>query len=399
METGFWLAMLFAAAFVVNIVVKYALVKLIHHFLSGLTFIHGQDLVKSKVLSRLANAAPAFIISEGIGSVPGLPTGAMKVIDNVTSAVIILVFAMAISAGLDLFLTLWQRNSRNQTRSIKGYIQVLSIAVYVVAIILIIATIVDRSPTILLSGLGALTAVLILVFQDTLLGLVASVQIHSSNMVRVGDWIEMPTQNADGFVTEIALYTVKVKNWDNTVTTVPIRSIVSQSVKNWRAMQESGGRRIKRTLPIDQKSIRNLTPEEIERLRRIRSLRAHIERKTSEISEWNQSIGPEAAAADLRGLTNIGAFRAYVESYLRGHPEVHKDYLLLVRYMQPGPEGLPLEIYCFTNTVIFGEYEVIQSDIFDHLYAVLPEFGLRLFQLPTGSDMRDLGQTIATRRE
>jgi len=180
---------------------------------------------------------------------------------------------------------------------------------------------------------------------------------------------------------------------------VPIRSIVSQSVKNWRAMQESGGRRIKRTLPIDQKSIRNLTTEEIERLRRIRSLRAHIERKTSEISEWNQAIGPEAAAADLRGLTNIGAFRAYVESYLRGHPEVHKDYLLLVRYMQPGPEGLPLEVYCFTTTVIFGEYEVIQSDIFDHLYAVLPEFGLRLFQLPTGSDMRDLGQTIAMGRD
>lgn len=386
-----WLALLVGAALLVNGVARYALVKLLHHLLSGVNALYGQDVIESKLLPRLAQAAPVVIISEGVFAVPGLPAGMATVIYNVASAVLIMVFARAIAAGIDLFYLIWQRNGRNSTRSIKGYVQVVSIGVYVLAFILMIAAVMDRSPAILLSGLGALTAVLILVFQDTLLGLVASVQIHSSNLVRVGDWIEMPTQNADGFVTEIALYTVKVKNWDNTVTTVPIRAVVSQSVKNWRAMQESGGRRIKRTLPIDQESIRNLTAEELDRLRHVRGLQDYIARKTSEISEWNAAIGPAASRVDLRGLTNVGAFRAYVESYLRGHPEVHKDFLLLVRYMQPGPEGLPLEVYCFTTTVVFGEYEAIQSEIFDHLYAVLPEFGLKLFQLPTGGDLRVLG--------
>lgn len=386
-----WLALLVGAALLVNGVARYALVKLLHHLLSGVNALYGQDVIESKLLPRLAQTAPVVIISEGVFAVPGLPAGMATVIYNVASAVLIMVFARAIAAGIDLFYLIWQRNGRNSTRSIKGYVQVVSIGVYVLAFILMIAAVMDRSPAILLSGLGALTAVLILVFQDTLLGLVASVQIHSSNLVRVGDWIEMPTQNADGFVTEIALYTVKVKNWDNTVTTVPIRAVVSQSVKNWRAMQESGGRRIKRTLPIDQESIRNLTAEELDRLRHVRGLQDYIARKTSEISEWNAAIGPAASRVDLRGLTNVGAFRAYVESYLRGHPEVHKDFLLLVRYMQPGPEGLPLEVYCFTTTVVFGEYEAIQSEIFDHLYAVLPEFGLKLFQLPTGGDLRVLG--------
>ena len=268
--------------------------------------------------------------------------------------------------------------------------QLVKLAVFAVATILVIATLMDRSPLILLSGVGALAAVLMLVFQDTLLSLVASVQISSGDMLRVGDWIEMPQMNADGEVIDIALHTVKIQNWDKTITTLPTRKLISDPFKNWRGMQESGGRRIKRSLFLDQNSARFLTAPEEARLRRFRLLHGYLEEKDRELRDWNARQGVDDPF-NARRLTNLGTFRAYVERYLRSHPGIRPDMTLLVRHMAPTPKGLPLEIYCFTTTTAWNAYEAIQADIVDHLLAILPEFGLRVFQNPSGADLSRLG--------
>src|SRR6056297_2470098 len=254
--------------------------------------------------------------------------------------------------------------------------------------IVIISILADRSPVVFLSGLGALTAVLLLVFRDTILSLVASVQIMSNDMIRIGDWVEMPQAHADGDVIDIALHTVKIQNWDKTFTTVPTHKFISESFRNWRGMKESGGRRIKRPLHLDVNSVGFLEEEEIEHLGRYEFLREYMEQKRREITEANgRSLGDDKVLPERRRLTNVGTFRAYVLHYLKNHPRIHKDMTLLVRQLQPGPEGLPLEIYCFANDTVWANYEGIQADIFDHMLAILPEFGLRAYQKPAGSDL------------
>jgi miniconductance mechanosensitive channel len=330
---------------------------------------------------------PALVISAGIVLIPDLPAAAVTVVKNVANAFIILTLAMTLAAALNVAETIYNRRPQAKLKPIKSFIQIVKIAVYSIAAILIIATLIDRSPIILLSGLGAMAAVLILVFQDTLLSLVAGIQISSTDMVRVGDWIEMPALDADGEVVDIALHTVRVQNWDKTVSAIPIRKLVTESFKNWRGMQESGGRRIKRAISLDQTSIRFLMPEEIERLSRLRHLEGYLKGKLVELKAWNSRLGDRSRIdANTRRMTNVGTFRAYVEAYLRDHPQVHQGMTLMVRQLRPGPEGLPLEIYCFTNTTAWGEYEAIQADIFDHLFALLPEFGLSIFQNPSGAD-------------
>ena len=234
-----------------------------------------------------------------------------------------------------------------------------------------------------------------LIFQDTLLSLVASVQISSGDMIRVGDWVEMPQLNADGDVIDIALHTVRIQNWDKTITSIPTKRFISDSFKNWRGMQESGGRRLKRSLFIDQHSIHFLTQEELEHLKGFKLLEGYFDEKLSELNEWNAKhikTNP-GQTMDSRKLTNIGTFRAYIDKYIRNNPGIHQTGMtLMVRQLSPTPEGLPMEIYCFTNTTAWTEYEAIQSDIFDHLLAIAPEFNLRVYQAPSGSDMRALSQ-------
>src|SRR5690606_14378628 len=274
----------------------------------------------------------------------------------------------------------------------------VQIVIYAIATILVIATLIDRSPLILLSGLGAMAAVLMLIFQDSLLSLVASVQISSSDIIRVGDWVEMPALNADGDVIDIALHTVKVQNWDKTITSIPTKRFISDSFKNWRGMQESGGRRIKRSLYLDQQSVHFLNNEERQRLYRFNLLEDYLVKKRQEIDEWNTKLeeaGKEPV--NTRRVTNLGTFRAYVQHYLQRHPGIHQDMTLMVRQLAPTAEGLPLEIYCFTNTVAWAQYEGIQADIFDHLLAILPEFGLRVFQAPGGADFREWRDSFGQR--
>jgi miniconductance mechanosensitive channel len=253
----------------------------------------------------------------------------------------------------------------------------------------IITILSDRSPVVFLSGLGALTAVLMLVFRDTILSLVASVQIMSNDMIRIGDWVEMPQANADGDVIDIALHTVKIQNWDKTISAIPTHRFISESFKNWRGMSESGGRRIKRALYLDLNSVHFLGDAEIEHLSRHEFLRAYMREKRQALAAVNERTPSDPdVIPERRRLTNVGTFRAYVKHYLRNHPRVHQDLTLLVRQLAPGPKGLPLEIYCFTNDTAWASYEGIQADIFDHLIAILPEFGLRAYQEPAGRDFQ-----------
>lgn len=340
------------------------------------------------VIKRLAHAVPAVVIYLGVPLLPGLPEGLVAVVRNVAAAYVVLTAAQALSAFLSSLQDIYEARDpeRARSRPIKGYLQVAKIVLFVLAAVLVIAVLVEKSPLLLLSGFGAMTAVLMLVFKDTILSLVASVQIQSNDMVRVGDWIEMPKYGADGDVIDVALHTVKVQNWDKTITTIPTHTLIADSFKNWRGMSESGGRRIKRALPIDQGTVRYLSDEEREGLSRFVLLQPYLERKAAELAEWNASRAGKAPV-NLRRLTNLGTFRAYARAYLQAHKGIRDDMTLLVRQLDPGPQGLPIEIYCFTTTTAWGEYEDIQSDIFDHLLAILPEFGLRAYQQPSGADV------------
>ncbi len=389
------LSLLLLAAWLANWVVKRILLRGLYRALKATPIGQDGSLHDSRVIARLANIVPALIISAGITLVPNLPKAVVAVTGNVCSAFIVLTIALAISGVLTLLNNIYQKRPNAHLKPIKGYVQVLKILLFAIAAILMVASLIDRSPLILLSGLGAMAAVLMLIFQDTLLSLVASVQISSSDIVRVGDWIEMPQLNADGDVIDIALHTVKVQNWDKTITTIPTKRFISDPFKNWRGMQESGGRRIKRSLLLDQTSISFLSPEQITRLQRFLLLGQYLNSKQSELLSWNSALAEASQEpANTRRVTNIGTFRAYVEHYLRQHPGIHQEMTQLVRQLSPTADGLPLELYCFTNTIAWSRYEAIQSDIFDHLLAILPEFGLRVFQHPSGADMRELKHSL-----
>jgi len=383
------LILLLIAVWLSDLVTKQILMRGVRRILVHTPLGRDPSVGFDKVVSRLAHVVPALVLFAGIGLVVGLPDAVVTVVRNVCNAYVVLTVAMAINSLLTSINLVYSHRPRANDRPIKGYLQVLQIVVYAVAAILIVASLLDRSPLILFSGLGAMAAVLMLIFQDTLLSLVASVQLSTSDIVRVGDWIEMPQLNADGDVIDIALHTVKVQNWDRTITTIPTKRLISESFKNWRGMQESGGRRIKRALYLDQNSVHFLSPEQEEDLQRFSLLSDYLKEKDAEISAWNADLAERGLdPINSRQVTNIGTFRAYVERYLRSHSGINQNMTLMVRQLSPGPQGLPLEIYCFTSSVAWVVYEGVQADIFDHLLAILPEFGLRIFQEPSGPDLK-----------
>lgn len=380
---------LLLAAWLLNWIVKRILVRGFYRLLRSTSFGQDQELNHHRVIGRLANIVPALVLAGGIELVPGRPDALVTVVQNVCSAFIVLTIALALGSALNMVNVLYSRRPSARLKPIKGYVQVSKIVIYAIAVILMIATLIDRSPLILLSGLGAMAAVLLLIFQDTLLSLVASVQISSNDIIRVGDWIEMPQLNADGDVIDIALHTVKVQNFDKTITTIPTKRFITDSFRNYRGMQEAGGRRIKRALNIDQNSVHFLSDAEREHLHRFNLLDDYLTAKEQELADWNRKLEKRGQEpVNTRRVTNLGTFRAYVERYLRAHPGVHQGMTLLVRQMPLSSEGLPVEIYCFTNTTVWAQYEGIQGDIFDHLLSILPEFGLHVFQHPSGRDFR-----------
>lgn len=393
---------LLAAAVISYFVIRPALMAIVHKAASKTASQWDDALTGHKVFSRILHVIPALVVYMGvgleIGSESGLnfPDQLVTVTRNVALAYMTLMLTLAASAALAAGNDVYETYPISKDRPLKGIVQVLQIIVFVVGGIILVANLIDESPTILLSGLGAMTAVMLLVFKDTILGLVASLQLTANDMVRVGDWIEMPAYGADGDVIDVALHTVKIQNFDKTITTIPTYKLIAESFKNWRGMSEAGGRRIKRSLHIDQSSIRFLTDDEIDGLRQFALLREHFEAKRRELEEAAKSLGEDGKIdVNRRRLTNIGVFRAYVKSYLSQHPKIHHDMTVMVRQLKPGPEGLPIEIYCFTRTTEWLAYEDVQSDIFDHILAILPEFGLRLFQKPTGTDLAEFSERAA----
>jgi miniconductance mechanosensitive channel len=281
---------------------------------------------------------------------------------------------------------------------IKGAIQAVKLILFIAGVIFILSLLLGKSPFYFLSGIGAMTAVLLLIFRDALLGLVAGIQISANRNVRVGDWVEMPTHLADGDVIDISLTTVKIQNWDKTITSIPTYDLISRPFKNWRGMSESGGRRIKRAIMIDLQTIRFADQAMIASFRKISLLRPYLEQKIAEVDQFNRENGIDDIPSNGRCLTNVGTFRAYCEAYLRAHPRIHQGLTFLVRQLEPGPKGLPLEIYVFVNDIAWSNYEKIQSDIFDHLLAILPAFQLSAFQEPSGWDFKALVEHDGTQK-
>jgi len=380
--TGLVLSGLLGVAALANWVTKRILLRGLHHLLNRLPGAEtGRGSHLMRVISRLSNVVPSQIIAVGISGVPELPHELVSLLIRLCQIWAVLTVALAVSHALDAVNDLYDRRSDARDKPIKGYLQVIKIIVFAAAGLSIVATLVGVELRHLVAGLGAATAVLMLIFQDTILSLVASVQISGDGRVRIGDWIEMPGQNADGDVIDISLHTITVQNWDKTITTIPTRKLVSDSFKNWRGMTESGGRRIKRSLFLDQHSVHFLDNEALARMERFGLLDAYLTHKQNELEQWNTKVAQEhPEEVNARRLTNLGTFRAYVEHYLRNHPSIHQKMTLLVRQLAPTSRGLPLELYCFTSSTAWATYESIQSDIFDHLLAILPEFGLRVFQ-------------------
>ncbi|MXX56229.1 MAG: mechanosensitive ion channel [Gemmatimonadetes bacterium] len=358
-------------------------------------------IAERKVVQRLAHVVPALVVYLGIGPALGVtPAGVADapgellstvwtIVRRVAAAYIAFAVVRAFAALLDSVNDIYQESyAEAKSRPIKGYLQVVSLVAWLAAAVVIVSVLVGRSPVVFLSGLGALAAVLMLVFRDTILSLVASVQIASNDMIRIGDWLSVPQAQSDGEVIDIALHTVKVQNWDKTISTIPTSKFITESFKNWRGMSESGGRRIKRSLRLDMNSVRFLRDDEIEELSRRELLQGYMRDALDTIARYNaaKEAGDPGVIPEIRRLTNLGTFRVYVQKYLEAHPKTHKEMTLLARQLAPGPEGVPIEIYCFSNDTAWANYEGFQADIFDHLIAVLPEFGLKAYQSPAGSD-------------
>ncbi|MFG6111722.1 mechanosensitive ion channel family protein [Stenotrophomonas nematodicola] len=382
--TGAVLCLLALAAWLANFVTKKILLRglrgLINRLPGGAAH-GGRGSNVMRVVSRLSNVVPSQVIAAGITVVPDLPPPLVAFVIGACQAWAILTVTLAISHALDAANDIYERRPDARNKPIKGYLQVAKIVIFVIAGLSIVATLAGVDLRYLVTGLGAATAVLMLIFQDTILSLVASVQISGDGRVRLGDWIEMPSQNADGDVIDIALHTITVQNFDKTITTIPTKKLVTESFKNWRGMQEAGGRRIKRALYLDQHSVGFVEAPMLAQLEQFAVLGDYLRDKQAELQQWNAGLQAKGmAAVNARRVTNLGTFRAYVERYLQQHPGIHTDMTLLVRQLQPTTEGLPLEIYCFTRSTAWGEYEGVQSDVFDHLLAILPAFGLRVFQ-------------------
>ncbi len=302
---------------------------------------------------------------------------------------VVIVTTLSISALLSSVNAIYAQVSRRNRGAIRGYTDAARIITYLFCGIFLISILTGRSPWGLLSLLGGLTAIIMLVFKDTLLGFVANIQLAATDMVRIGDWIEMPKYGADGDVIEISIHCVRVQNWDKTVTTIPTYALISNSFKNWRGMTESGGRRIKRAINIDLGTIHFISDQEVLDLGKIKILEPYLLPKQKEIEDYNKRHGlDDEVPVNGRCQTNIGAFRAYVQEYLRQHPQIHSNMTFLVRQLAPTETGLPLEIYVFSKDQVWANYEAIQADIFDHLLAALPHVGLQVFQNPSSSALR-----------
>lgn len=373
------------AAILANLLTKRLILRIVDAVTRRTPFDWDSTFVRNGVFSRLSHLVPAIVLQWltrwFFPSNPHVVDGVETFVSLYLVFIALIVFDAVVNSAIVML-----RKTHAAELPLRGFGQALKLIAFLVCLIFSVSILFNKTPLYILSGLGALTAVLMLVFRDPILGFVAGIQLSANQMVRPGDWIEMPSHHADGEVEEVTLTTVKVRNWDNTFTAVPAYDLISRSFKNWRGMQDSGGRRIKRSLLIDVHSICFVDDAMRGRFMRFEALKPYLEHRLGEIENWNREHDVDLTEqVNGRRLTNIGCFRAYCVAYLRSHPKTHRSMTLLVRQLDPTPQGLPMEIYVFTNTVVWAEYESIQSDIFDHLYSVLPLFGLRAYQFPTES--------------
>ncbi len=389
-------------AVLANFVAKRVIVRLLRGFVLRTAVRWDDLLVEYKVFHRLSHLAPAMVIHFSAALLFPAPDGGAagaeaadpalgwrSFVTRVALSYMVLVGALVADAFLNVLVRLARDSDSLRDKPVRSYVQVIKILLWVTVSIVALAFLMGREPWAFLGGLGALTAVLLLVFKDSILGLVASIQIAALDLVRPGDWIEMPKFGADGDVLDLSLTTVKVQNWDKTITSIPTYALVSDSFKNWRGMSESGGRRIKRSIAIDVNSVRFLDGAALERLGKVQKINAYLGQKVEEVERWNQEQGVDPdSPVNGRRLTNLGTFRAYLEHWLRAQPLVHEGMTFLVRQLPPSGQGIPLQIYFFSKEQRWAHYEAFQADVFDHILAVLPEFGLRAFQEPTGADWR-----------
>ena len=388
---GATMVLVFALALVATWAVRRSLLRFIHHVVRG-NRLHWDDaLVNNHFFQRLSWLVPVLIFHLAQDLLLPPDSQGAEILRRLITGGFVLVGIGAVNGLLGAINDIYRELHGKSGKTIRGYIDAAKILVYVLGLIFLIGVLTDRSPWGLLSVMGGLTAVTMLVFRDSILGFIASIQLTGTDMVRVGDWIEMGSYDADGDVIEISIHSVRVRNWDKTITTIPTYALISKSFKNWRGMSESGGRRIKRSLNLDMTSIRFLSDAELEDMAKIELLTDYIRNRQQEIEQFNREHAIDSSIIiNGRRQTNAGLFRAYVIAYLKENPKIHKDMTFLVRQLKPGPEGLPLQIYVFSNDQAWARYEAIQADIFDHLIAALPQFDLRVFQHPSGYDFRKL---------
>jgi len=381
-------------SFLANIFAKRLLLTALSRLIEKTETDWDDHFLKHQLFDRLARFAPALVIYL---LVPMALEGQNRLIGLLTTAVLLYMIVIGIRT-IDALLNggseIYQSYEISKEIPIKVFVQLIKVAVYFVGGIFVISLLLGKTPLYLVSGLSALTAIFMLIFKDAILGFVAGIQLTANKMVAHGDWIEMPNYGADGDVVEVGLTTVKVQNWDKTITTIPTYALISGSFKNWRGMTESGGRRIKRAIYIDMNSVQFCTEDMLTRYKKVQYISDYIEAKGKELPEYNLAQGvDEHSIVNGRKMTNIGTFRAYIVAYLKNHPKIHKEMTSLVRQLAPTEDGLPIEIYVFCKDIAWANYEAIQADLFDHLIAAIPEFDLKLFQNPTGSDFKLISPT------
>ena len=378
-------------AAIADLVAKRVVVRGLEAFFSRTASVWDDIIVKRRLLHRLSHLAPALVIYLFAGPVLEGYDLSILIVRRIALIYMIVVTLLAIDSVLDAMVDILRSSAFARDLPVKSVIQVLKLILYGIAVIAVVSLIIGQSPSLLLGGLGAMTAVLMLVFKDPILGLVAGVQLSTNRMLARGDWIEMPKYGADGDVLEVALTTVKIQNFDKTITTIPTYALITESFKNWRGMSESEGRRIKRAINIDMSSIRFCDQEMLDRFSKIQYITPYLTKKREETASWNteRHVDP-SDLVNGRRLTNVGTFRAYVVAYLRNHPMIHQEMTFLVRQLAPTAQGLPIEIYVFSRDQEWSHYEAIQADIFDHVLAIAPAFDLRIYQSPSGGDVRDL---------
>ena len=379
------LGVIFGLSLISYFITKYIVIKSISRLFKKTSTKLDDILVEKGFFNRLSNIVPLIVFYNLFNSFIGV----YNIIDRLVFALISIIVLLSINSLLNAFNDIYNQSKYSNKINIKSYFQVVRLIVNLFGLIVIIAVISGQSPFYLLSGLGALTAVLMLVFKDTILSFVSSIQISSNNLFKVGDWVEAPQFGADGDVIDIALHTIKIQNWDKTISIIPTHKLIDSSFKNWKGMSDSGGRRIKRSINIDMNSIKFCDTELLKKFKSITLISEYIRNKESQIIKHNMKVNKESII-NTRILTNIGTYRAYVKAYLKNNKNIHDDMTFLVRQLAPTENGLPIEIYVFSNNTNWIDYEGIQSDIFDHLIAALNEFDLKIYQHPSGNDLASL---------